>query len=139
MPGHRSRSFASTIAAGCRAWPGVPVVLLLALSACGTGAGSSPPDGLEVVAAENFWGSIAGQVGGTHVHVTSIIVNPDTDPHAYEAKPDDARTIAQAGYVIVNGAGYDPWAPKLLEANPVGGRTILDIAGLIGKKEGDNP
>jgi zinc/manganese transport system substrate-binding protein len=122
----------------------VPLLwLAIALAGCGlstgTGAsaGSSAP--VELVAAENFWGSIASQVGGARVHVTSIIVNPDTDPHAYEAKPGDAKTIARAKYVIVNGAGYDPWAPKLLDANPVSGRHVLTIGDLVGKKQGDNP
>ena len=71
--------------------------------------------------------------------MTSIIVNPDTDPHAYEPTPSDARLIAQAQYVIVNGAGYDAWAPKLLDANPASGRTVLTVGDLFGKKEGDNP
>jgi zinc/manganese transport system substrate-binding protein len=112
------------------------------LSACGL---SQPPSSnvdsgkVRIVAAENFWGSIATQVGGAHAQVTSIIVNPDTDPHSYEATPADARNIAQAQYVIVNGAGYDAWAPKLIGANPVNGRTILTVAELFGKKEGDNP
>jgi zinc/manganese transport system substrate-binding protein len=94
---------------------------------------------VSVVAAENFWGSIATQIGGDRAQVTSVIINPDTDPHAYEATPGDARLIADAKYVIVNGAGYDPWAPKLLDANPVSGRTVLTVGDLFGKKEGDNP
>ncbi|MEH1770530.1 MAG: zinc ABC transporter substrate-binding protein [Nostoc sp.] len=94
---------------------------------------------VQVVAAENFWGSIASQVGGDRVKVTSIISNPDTDPHDYEAKPTDARTVANARYVIVNGAGYDPWVSKLLAANPVNGRKELNVGDLVGKKEGDNP
>ncbi|HEX2645760.1 MAG TPA: zinc ABC transporter substrate-binding protein [Candidatus Dormibacteraeota bacterium] len=118
----------------------VAAAVLLA-SACGlTSAPPSSGDSpVRVVAAENFWGSIAQQVGGEHAHVTSIIVNPDTDPHAYEATPGDARTVAQAQYVIVNGAGYDPWAAKLIDANPVSGRTVLTVGELFGKKEGDNP
>jgi zinc/manganese transport system substrate-binding protein len=60
-----------------------------------------------VVAAENFWGSIASQVGGDRVQVTSIIKSPDTDPHDYDATPADARLVAGAKLVIVNGAGYD--------------------------------
>ena len=117
------------------------VALAVVLAACGVstshvdfGTGK-----IQVVAAENFWGSIASQVGGSHVQVTSIIVNPDTDPHAYEPTPSDARLIAQAQYVIVNGAGYDAWAPKLLAANPASGRTVLTVGDLFGKKEGDNP
>jgi zinc/manganese transport system substrate-binding protein len=115
----------------------------LLLAACGGSSGPAaapcPTGTLAVAAAENFWGSIAAQVGGTKVCVTSIIVNPDTDPHAYEAKPADARLIAGAKYVIFNGAGYDPWAPKLLDANPVPGRSVLNIGDFLGKKVGDNP
>src|SRR5690349_15479922 len=57
---------------------------------------------IQVVAAENFWGSIASQLGGSHVKVTSIITNPDTDPHDYEPTAADARTVAGAQYAIVN-------------------------------------
>lgn len=99
-------------------------------------AGSSKPI---VVAAENFWGSIAGQLAGDRACVASIIVNPNTDPHAYEAKPVDARLVASARYVIVNGAGYDAWAAKLIRANPAPGRTVLTIGDLVGKEDGDNP
>jgi zinc/manganese transport system substrate-binding protein len=108
-------------------------------AACGLATTGSATGRVEVVAAENFWGSIATQVGGDKVHVVSIITNPGTDPHDYEPKPEDAKRIAVANYVIVNGAGYDPWAPKLLEANPVSGRQALDIAELVGVKEGGNP
>ncbi len=72
---------------------------------------------IRVVAAENFWGSIASQIGGTHAHVVSIITNPNTDPHSYEPTPADARTLADARFVIENGIGYDPWVPKLLAAD----------------------
>src|SRR5258708_2711258 len=116
----------------------------LPLGACGgTAAGSTGSSGgsgkVVVVAAENFWGSIAAQLGGAHAQVVSIITNPDTDPHSYESTPQDARTVAQAQYVIVNGAGYDPWAPKLVAANPVSGRAVLTIADLAGRTDGDNP
>jgi zinc/manganese transport system substrate-binding protein len=114
-------------------------LVALSATACGLGPGASGSGKVEVVAAENFWGSIATQVGGDHAHVTSLIVNPDTDPHDYQPTPADAKLIAGARYVIVNGAGYDEWAPKLLAANPVAGRVVLTVADFIGKKEGDNP
>ena len=120
----------------------VAFLALLVLASCGLSQSPAPaatPGKVQVVAAENFWGSIAAQVGGDHAQVTSIIVNPDTDPHSYEATPGDARLIARAQYVIVNGAGYDAWAPKLIGANPVSGRTVLTVADLFGKREGDNP
>jgi zinc/manganese transport system substrate-binding protein len=94
---------------------------------------------ITVVAAENFWGSIAGQLGGDHVTLTSIISNPDTDPHDYEPNPADARTIASAQFMIVNGIGYDPWATKLIAADPATDRTVLTVGDLVGVKEGGNP
>jgi zinc/manganese transport system substrate-binding protein len=126
-----------------------PAVVLLALAAsaagCGSGgsaAGAGAGVGgstLRVVAAENFWGSIARQLGGTKVAVHSIIVNPDTDPHSYEPTPADARTLAGAQLAIVNGVGYDSWASKLLDANPVGGRVVLNVGDLLGLAQGENP
>ena len=62
-----------------------------------SGNGGGP---LQVVAAENFWGSIAGQLGGSKVRVQSIIVNPNTDPHSYEPSAQDARTMAGAQLAI---------------------------------------
>jgi zinc/manganese transport system substrate-binding protein len=113
---------------------------MVALAGCGLTTGTQASSGkLQVVAAESFWGSIASQLGGDKVDVTSIITNPDTDPHAYEATPNDARLIATARYVIINGAGYDPWAPKLAAANPVSGRVLLDVGVLNGVRDGANP
>ena len=133
--------FLSRIRAFPPALAGGVLLLLLALAACGTTfqttAGGSGP--VQVVAAENFWGSIAAQVGGSHVHVTSIIVDPNADPHSYEPTAADARTVVDAQYVIVNGAGYDPWADKLLQANPASGRKELNVGDFNGKHEGDNP
>lgn len=94
---------------------------------------------LQVVAAENFWGSIAAQLGGAHVSVTSIVSDPNADPHEYESNTADARAFAAAQYVILNGAGYDSWGQKLLDANPTDGRTVFTVANLLGKRDGDNP
>jgi len=103
------------------------------------GAGTATGGRLRVVAAENFWGSIAAQLGGDRTEVSSIIVNPSTDPHSYEPSAKDARTIAGAKLAIVNGIGYDNWAPKLLAASPLAGRKVLNVGDLLGLKEGDNP
>ena len=94
---------------------------------------------MQVAAAENFWGSIASQLGGSKVAVSSIIVNPNTDPHSYEPTASDGVTIARAQMAIVNGIGYDTWASKLLAANPSSGRTVLDVGNVLGLQEGDNP
>jgi len=116
--------------------------LVLVGSGCGhSKARASAPSGkgLNVVAAENFWGSIAAQLGGSKARVASVITSPATDPHDYEPTAADARTIAGAQMVIVNGIGYDPWAPKLIAANPVSGRIVLDVGDLVGIKPGGNP
>jgi zinc/manganese transport system substrate-binding protein len=94
---------------------------------------------VNVVAAENFWGSLAAQLGGVHAHVTSVINSPDADPHDYEATAADGRTIAAAQLAIINGVGYDAWATKLVQANPSSSRTVLTVGELIGVSEGDNP
>jgi zinc/manganese transport system substrate-binding protein len=94
---------------------------------------------LQIVAAENFWGSLVSQLGGSKVQVTSIVSDPNADPHEFESSSKDARLFATANYVVVNGAGYDAWADKLLAANPQDGRKELKVADLLGKKEGDNP
>jgi zinc/manganese transport system substrate-binding protein len=94
---------------------------------------------LQIVAAENFWGSIATQLGGSKVAVSSIVVNPNTDPHSYEATASDGVAIARSQMAIVNGIGYDSWASKLIAANPASGRVVLDAGKLLGLKEGDNP
>lgn len=132
---------------------GVAVVAGLVWSALRGSLGSSsnanpnsnaaaPTSGvLQVVAAENFWGSLVSQIGGSHVQVLSIVSDPNADPHEYESNASDARAIATANYVIENGAGYDSWADKLLGAGPGTNpdRKVLNVATLLGKQEGDNP
>jgi len=100
---------------------------------------TSQSNTLHVVAAENFWGSLASQIGGTHVKVTSIVSDPNADPHEYESNTATARTFASANYVILNGAGYDSWGGKLLSASSSKSRKVLTVATLLGKKDGDNP
>jgi zinc/manganese transport system substrate-binding protein len=116
---------------------------LTTLSACGQSgsSGAASTSGsrvVQVVAAENFWGSIASQIGGKHAQVVSIITNPNTDPHAYEPTAGDARTLAESQLVVENGIGYDPWVPKLLAADQ-GDQTVLDVGSLLGVPDGGNP
>ena len=107
---------------------GLTIVTALLASACSSGATPhTSGDKPTVVAAEDFWGSIASQLGGDHVSVTSIITNPNADPHDYEPTTADARDIATAGYVIENGIGYDPWVQRLLDSNPTQGRGVLNV------------
>lgn len=122
-----------------------PLVLCCAvlLTACGGGSAGTAPGAssgkLQVVAAENFWGSIATQLGGSKVAVQSVIVNPNTDPHSYEPTASDGVALAKSQMAIVNGIGYDAWASKLIAANPSSSRKVLDVGDLLGLAEGDNP
>lgn len=92
-----------------------------------------------VVAAENFYGDVAQQIGGDRVSVTSVLGNPDQDPHLFEASPAIVRQIAAAKVVIYNGAAYDSWMDKLLEVTAAPGRAAIVAANLVHKKAGDNP
>ncbi len=117
---------------------------LLLLASCATTPNDAKTSGsgepvINVVAAENFWGSLAEQLGGPRVKVTSIINNPDADPHDYEPTAADGRAIAAANLVIINGVGYDTWAGKLNDANPATDRTTITVGDLVGAKDGDNP
>ena len=97
-------------------------------------------DPVKVVAAENFYGDVARQIGGDEVAVTSILTNPDQDPHLFEASPSTARALADAKIVIVNGVDYDPWMEKLLGAAKAPGPQGDRRRQLVGhKKSGDNP
>jgi zinc/manganese transport system substrate-binding protein len=94
---------------------------------------------VQVVAGENFWGSLVSQLGGRHTQVLSIVSDPNADPHDYESNAANARAIANAKLVIVNGAGYDDWALRLIAANGNQNQKVLNVADLLGKKAGDNP
>ncbi len=94
---------------------------------------------IEIVAAENFYGSVAQEIGGDRVSVTSILNNPDQDPHLFEVSPAIIRHIAAAQIVIYNGADYDPWIEKLLKVTARPGRVAIVAADLMNKKAGDNP
>jgi zinc/manganese transport system substrate-binding protein len=94
---------------------------------------------ITVVAAENFYGDVAQQVGGDRVSVTNILSNPDQDPHLFEVTPAIVRKIAAAQVVVYNGAAYDPWMENVLKVAPKAGRTVIVAADLMHKKAGDNP
>jgi zinc/manganese transport system substrate-binding protein len=94
---------------------------------------------IQIVAAENFWGSLVSQIGGIHVQVLTIVSDPNADPHEYESNTANARAFATADYIVVNGAGYDEWADKLTSAGIKPNAKVLNVANLIGQQNGDNP
>ena len=115
-------------------------IALALMLAFGAAAPAHAAEGqIAVVAAENFYGDIARQIGGDRVAVVSIMNNPDQDPHLFETTPSIVRQLAAAQIVILNGANYDPWMDKLLAATLRTDRIVIGAAQLTGRKPGDNP
>jgi zinc/manganese transport system substrate-binding protein len=109
--------------------------LAVLMAACGgsntTDAGTPSGGPIRVVAAENVYGDIVSQIGGDHVTVTSILSDPNADPHLYEPGTANGAAVAQARLVIVNGLGYDSFMEKLLAASPDASRKVVTIADVL--------
>jgi zinc/manganese transport system substrate-binding protein len=116
-----------------------PSFLVSAALVAGFFSQAALADPINIVAAENFYGDIAAQIGGSNVKVTSILSNPDEDPHLFEASASTAKALVEAHIVISNGVDYDPWIEKLLSTNKADHRVVIVAAKLAGKKAGDNP
>jgi zinc/manganese transport system substrate-binding protein len=117
----------------------LPAVLLAGCATSPSAQRAASGGMIEVAASTNVWGSILSQLGGSHVRASSIISNPQTDPHAYEPTPADARTIARSRVFVENGIGYDPWAAQTVAASPDENRTVIDVGRLVGVPDGGNP
>jgi zinc/manganese transport system substrate-binding protein len=119
-------------------WRACAFICAAALTACSAPraeAGAAIP----VVAAENVWGSVVAQIGGSRVRVRSILTDPNADPHEFESDVATARAVADARYVVLNGVGYDAWADKLLAAGGRADRVVLRAGDVVGKPPGANP
>ena len=104
------------------------VAVPLAVAGCGAAAASNGGAGqILAVGAENEYANVISQIGGRYVHVSAIMSNPDTDPHAFEASPTVASTVSAARLVVQNGAGYDNFMGKLESASPSAGRKVIDV------------
>lgn len=117
----------------------LPVVLALVLVSAVPVPLFADERKIAVVAAENFYGGVAAEVGGDRVAVTSILTNPDQDPHLFEVSPSVVRAIAAAKIVVANGADYDPWIERIINVTPAPGRVAIIAADLMHRKAGDNP
>ena len=109
------------------------------LGSPGSSTGTVSTNSVQVVAAENFWGSLVSEIGGTHVHVTSIVTDPNTDPHEYTSNSANAQAISNANLVIVNGAGYDVWALSIIAAANNPHQTVINVQQFLGLPVDVNP
>lgn len=122
--------------------PLVVAAAALALAGCSSSPGSSSTAGsgpINVVASTNVWGSIASTIGGDKVTVTSIIDDPDKDPHEYQADPRNQLELSKAAVVIENGGGYDDFVAKMLTSAKNASAVTLNAVDISGLKasEGD--
>jgi zinc/manganese transport system substrate-binding protein len=104
--------------------------LFMKFDRAGQPISNSSGGAIKIVAAEDFYGNIAQQLGGNKVSVVSILSDPNVDPHEYESDVQDGIAITNANIVIENGLQYDTWMDKLLSASPNANRIVL-IAGTI--------
>jgi zinc/manganese transport system substrate-binding protein len=117
--------------------------MMMAVSACGSSAQSSPgssgisssaPPSLSVVASTNVYGDIVKQIAGDKAKVTSIISDPDADPHSYEANSRTQLELSKADVVIENGGGYDDFVDAMLKTAKNDDAKVLNVVDLSGKK-----
>lgn len=136
-------------ARGVRAATAGALALLLAGAAAGCSSG--PPTQatdsgtlIRVVAAEDVWGAVATQIGGTQVQVTDILGaapagSAGSGAQSFEPSAAQTRDIAGAQVFIINGAGLDPWADQAASAHPGIGRLDVNIGAQVGVTPGQDP
>jgi zinc/manganese transport system substrate-binding protein len=114
-----------------------PLIQLIALALAAATSPASAQDRLDVVASFSILGDLARNVGGERVNVT-MLVGPNGDVHVYSPTPADAKRIADAKLVIVNGLGLEGWLPRLVQSS--GNRAVIATAteGIAPLKRGSN-
>ena len=108
------------------------VALAAVVSGCSTSATPSSSAKILAVGAENQYSSVISQIGGRYVSVTSILSDPNTDPHTFEASAKVAETISQAAIIVQNGLGYDSFMTKLEAASPNSRRSVITAQAVLG-------
>jgi zinc/manganese transport system substrate-binding protein len=130
---------------GSPAWvwksPGIGVILAMTVLAVviggwGARAQASPSSGksdvINAVGAENEYANVLAQIGGRYVHVSSILNNPNTDPHTFESSPSVAEEVSAAQLIVQNGVGYDTFMNKIESASPSSARKVITVQNLLG-------
>src|SRR5215472_14686606 len=106
--------------AGGPALVGALAALALAVAGCSSGGSTADSQSstavINAVGAENEYANVLGQIGGRYVHVTSILDNPNTDPHTFEASVQVAQEVSSADLIVQNGVGYDSWITRIEDA-----------------------
>src|SRR5215467_8731870 len=116
---------------------GALVALALAVAGCSGGDNSAANASsstalINAVGAENEYANVLGQIGGRYVHVSSILDNPNTDPHTFEASPQVAQEVSSADLIVQNGVGYDSWMARMAAAAPNPRRKVIVVQHVLG-------
>ncbi len=130
---HRTRWFAGkrTVAAVA----GAVVALALTAAGCSSTTASNSADSSTVITAigaENEYANVLAQIGGRYVRVSSVLDNPNTDPHTFEASPAVAQKVSSASLIVQNGVGYDSWISKMEQASPNPQRKVIVAQNVLG-------
>jgi len=128
LPLSRSGKYRAMAAAGAAA------ALALVAAGCGSGASASASGSgtINAIGAENEYANVLSQIGGRYVHVSSILNNPNTDPHTFEASPSVASEVSAATLIVQNGVGYDTFMNKIEAASPNASRKVIVVQNLLG-------
>jgi zinc/manganese transport system substrate-binding protein len=110
---------------------GIGLVIGIALSGCSTQP-AAPNGKIVAVGAENQYTSVIAQIGGRYVDATSVMSNPNTDPHTFEASARVAAAISDAALVVQNGLGYDGFMSKIEAASPGSARVVISAQTVLG-------
>ncbi len=111
-----------------------PLALLCAVPVVASGCGDDPPaeraagggGGLTVVATTTQAADLARQVAGDAADVAGLIP-PNADPHDYELRPDDIKSLADADLIVRSGGDLDEWLDEAIENAGSGGETLALI------------
>jgi zinc/manganese transport system substrate-binding protein len=102
-------------------------------SSSGTSSAStSSTHVIDAIGAENEYANVLSQIGGQYVHVSSILNNPNTDPHTFESSPSVASEVSAATLIVQNGVGYDTFMNKIESASPNPNRKVIIVQNLLG-------
>jgi zinc/manganese transport system substrate-binding protein len=116
--------------------PLIVAVLALAVTGCASstssGSGAGGAAAITAIGAENEYANVLSQLGGKYVRVTSILDNPNTDPHTFEASPQVAQEVSAAQLIVQNGVGYDSWISKMEAASPDPKRKVIVVQQVLG-------
>ena len=110
---------------------------LVCLMVIATAIPAHAEERLKVVASFSILGDFVRNVGGTSVSVTTL-VGPDSDAHVYSPTPSDAKKLAEAKLIFINGLGFEGWLPRLVKSAASKAAVVTATSGIAPLKLGSD-